>query len=143
MEEIVEVKRSPVIGRVGLHCWVFFKLHDLGVGRSSWRIGPGGRTRRAIVGLFRPRVAYRGFVLITGKDACWDWLSARCCSCERVGRFIEAPRDVIEFEAVEFVLQTSDLLTVCLHLGVVAARLFHDLVDDQLRVAPDVEASDA
>ena len=50
---------------------------------------------------------------------------------------------MIEFEAVEFVLQTSDLLTVCLHLGIVAARLFHDLVDDQLRVAPDVKASDA
>ena len=81
--------------------------------------------------------------MITGKDTCWDWLSAGCCFCKRVGRFVEAPGDVIEFEAVEFVLQTSDLLTVCLHLGVVAARLFHDLVDDQLRVAPNIEASDA
>ena len=88
-------------------------------------------------------IADQGFVLITGKDACWDWLSAGCCFCECVGRFVEAPGDMIEFEAVEFVLQPSDLLTVCLHLGIVAARLFHDLVDDQLRVAPDVEASEA
>ena len=120
MEEVVEIKRSPVIGRVGLHCWVLSKLHDLGVGQSSWRIGPEGQTRRAIIGLFRPRVTYRGFVLITGKDACWDWLSAGCCFCKRVGRFIEAPGDVIEFEAIKFVLQPSDFLIVCLHLGIVA-----------------------
>ena len=50
---------------------------------------------------------------------------------------------MIEFEAVELVLQPSNFLAVRHHLGVVAARLLHDLVDDQLRVAPDVEASDA
>ena len=81
--------------------------------------------------------------MITGKDACWDWLSVGCCFCERVGRFVEAPGDVIEFEAIEFVLQPSDFLTVCLHLGVVTAQLLHDWVDDQLGVALDVEVSDA
>ena len=50
---------------------------------------------------------------------------------------------MIEFEAVEFVLQPSDFLAVCLHLGIMVARPLHDLVDDQLGVAPDVEASDA
>ena len=50
---------------------------------------------------------------------------------------------MIEFEAVESVRQPSDFLVVCLHLGVVAARLLHDLVDDQLGVTPDIEASDA
>ena len=130
MEEVVEVKRSPVIGRVGLCRWVLFKLHDLRVGWSSWRIGPWGRTRWAITGLFRPRVAYRGFVLIAGEDAYREWLSVGCCFRKRVGCFIEAPWDVIELEAVESVLQLSDFLAVCLHLGVVAARLLHDLVDD-------------
>ena len=60
-----------------------------------------------------------------------------------VSRFIEVPWDVIEFKAIEPVLQPSDFLVVCHHLGVVAARLLHDLVDDQLGVTPDVEASDA
>ena len=50
---------------------------------------------------------------------------------------------MIEFEAIEFVLQSSDFLAVRSHLGVMTARLLHDLVDDQLGVAPDVEASDA
>ena len=100
MEEVVKVKHSPVVGRVGLCRWVLFKRHDLGVGRSSWRIGPWGRTRWAIVGLFRPRVAYRGFLLVAGKDACWDWLSAGCCFRKRVGCFVEVPWDVIELEAI-------------------------------------------
>ena len=82
-------------------------------------------------------------MLITGKDASWDWLSAGCCFRKCVGCFVEAPWDVIEFEAVEFVLYPSDLLAVCNHLGIVAAGLLHDLVDDQLGVASDVEASDA
>ena len=50
---------------------------------------------------------------------------------------------MIEFEAVEFVLQPSDFLAVRSYLGIMIARLLHDLVDDQLGVAPDVEASDA
>ena len=50
---------------------------------------------------------------------------------------------MIKFEAVEFVLQPSDFLVVCSHLGIVIARLLHDLVDDQLGVTPDVKASDA
>ena len=117
----MEEKCSPVIEGVGLRCCVLFELHDLEVGRSGWRTGPWGRTRWDIVGLFRPHVAYRGFVLVTGKDVCRDWFSARCCFHKRVGCFVEAPWDVIEFEAVESVLQPSDFLTICLHLGVVAA----------------------
>ena len=143
MEEVVEVKRSPVVVRVGLCRWVLFKLHDLGVRRSSWRIGCGGWTRWAIAGLFRPRIVYQGFVLIAGEDTCWHRLSAGCRLCKRVVRLVEAPQDVIELEAVESILQPSNFLAVRLHLGVVAARLLHDLVDDQLGVASNVETSDA
>ena len=49
---------------------------------------------------------------------------------------------MIELETIELVLQLVDFLAICSHLGVVAAQLLHDLVDDQLGVAPDVEASD-
>jgi len=31
---------------------------------------------------------------------------------------------------------------VCSNLGIMAARLFHDLANDQLGVTPDIEASD-
>jgi hypothetical protein len=49
---------------------------------------------------------------------------------------------VVEPEAVELVLQLANFLVVCSYLGVVAASLLHDLVDDKLRVAPDVKPSD-
>ena len=35
-----------------------------------------------------------------------------------------------------------DFSAICSHLSVVAARFFHDLVDDQLGVAPNIEVSD-
>ena len=82
-------------------------------------------------------------MLITGEESSRHWLSAERCFYERIGRLVEAPWDVIEFEAIEFVLQSSDLLAVRSHLGVMAARLLHDLVNDQMGVALDVEASDA
>ena len=50
---------------------------------------------------------------------------------------------MIELETVELVPQLADFLTVRSHLGIVVARLLHDLVDDQLGVTLDVEASDA
>ena len=81
--------------------------------------------------------------MIAGEDTCPDWLSAGCCFRERVGCFVETPWDVVEFEAIKSVLQPSDFLVVCLHLSVVAARLLHDLVDNQLGVASDVNALDA
>ena len=77
--------------------------------------------------------------MVTGEDTHWNWLPVRRYFHKRVGYLIEAPWDVIEFEAIEFVLQPSDFLAVCSHLGVVIARLLHDLVDDQLGVTPDVQ----
>ena len=49
---------------------------------------------------------------------------------------------MVKLEAVEFFLQASDCFAVCVHLGIVAARLFHDLVDDESRVASDVKPFD-
>ena len=81
--------------------------------------------------------------MVVGEDTCWHRLSIGCRLRKRIGHVIEAPWDVIEFEAIEFVLQSSDFLAVRSHLGIVASRLLHDLVDDQLGVTPDVVASDA
>jgi hypothetical protein len=50
---------------------------------------------------------------------------------------------VIELDAVEPVLEGPQGLAVRLHLVVMAARVFHDLVDHELRVPPHVEAFDA
>ena len=84
-------------------------------------VSPRGRIGWAVVGPPRPFVAYRGFVLVIGENSSGDRLSARCRFRKRVGCLVEASRDVIEFQAVELVLQPSDLLAVRGHLGVVAA----------------------
>ena len=82
-------------------------------------------------------------MLVAGKDARWHRFSTGRRLHECVVRLVEAPWDVMEFEVIELVLQLLDFLAVRSHLGVVTARLLHDLVDDQLGVALDVEASDA
>jgi hypothetical protein len=50
---------------------------------------------------------------------------------------------VVEFYAVELVLEGSHSFAVRLHLVVVTARILHDLVDHELRVSPHVEVLDA
>jgi hypothetical protein len=50
---------------------------------------------------------------------------------------------VIELDAVELVLESPHGLVVRLHLVIVAARVFHDLVDYELRIPPHVKAFDA
>ena len=58
------------------------------------------------------------------------WLSVGCRFCQHVGHLAEMPRNVIELEAIELVLQLADFSVVCSHLGIVAALLLHDLIDD-------------
>jgi uncharacterized membrane protein len=50
---------------------------------------------------------------------------------------------MVEFDAVELVLEGSHNVAVGLHLVVVTTCILHDLVDHELRVPPDVEALDA
>jgi hypothetical protein len=50
---------------------------------------------------------------------------------------------MIELNVVELVLEGPHGLAIRLHLVVVAARVFHDLVNHELRITPHVEAFDA
>jgi hypothetical protein len=50
---------------------------------------------------------------------------------------------MVELDAVELVLEGSYGFAVGLHLVIMAARVFHDLIDYELRVPPHVEALDA
>jgi hypothetical protein len=62
---------------------------------------------------------------------------------ELVRLLVISARHMIELDAVELVLEGPHGLAVRVHLIVVAARVFHDLVDYELRVRPHVEAFDA
>jgi len=60
---------------------------------------------------------------------------------EFVGCLVVASGDVDELETVELVLEPAYLLAVYLHFRVVAVGGLHHLVDDELGVALNVEAS--
>ena len=50
---------------------------------------------------------------------------------------------MIELEPVELVLEAMHYVAVRLHLLIVAAGFLHHLIDDELRISPDVKALDA
>jgi len=69
-------------------------------------------------------------MLVASEDTCWHRLPAGCRLSKRIGRHVEAPQNVVELEAIELVLQLVDFSVVCSHLGIMAALLLHDLIDD-------------
>jgi hypothetical protein len=79
---------------------------------------------------------------VPGKDVRENRGLPRSYLCQFVSGFAVPSRDVVEFQPIKLVLQVSDFFTVGLHLWVVAAQVFHDLVNDELQVAPSVEAPD-
>jgi hypothetical protein len=50
--------------------------------------------------------------------------------------------DVVEFETVKLVLKAPFLFTVGFHLGVMATRALHDLIDHELGVTSNIEVLD-
>jgi hypothetical protein len=71
---------------------------------------------------------------------------SRCNLGELVRLLVVLAGHVIELNAVELVLEGPHGLAIRLHLVVVAARVFHDLVDHELQTPPPpphVEAFDA
>ena len=121
VEEVVEV-RHPLVGqRVRLCCWILVNLHDFRVRWSQWLVSPQDKGRQHVIGLIRLLVADRGLVLIAGEDAHRHQLSARRRFCQCVGRLVEMPRDVIELETIELVLQLADFSAIHSHLGIMVA----------------------
>jgi hypothetical protein len=49
---------------------------------------------------------------------------------------------VVELDVLELVLERTYGIAVSFHLLIMAARAFHDLVDHELRVSPDIKALD-
>ena len=79
---------------------------------------------------------------VSGEDV-WRY----CCPprgylSQLIRSLVVSSGDVIEFEPEELVLQAPNLIALGFHLWVAAVGVLHDLVDDKLRVATSVEASD-
>jgi hypothetical protein len=48
--------------------------------------------------------------------------------------------NMVESQPVELILQAPNFITIGLHFSIAAVGVLHDLVNDELRVAPSVEA---
>jgi hypothetical protein len=47
---------------------------------------------------------------------------------------------MVEFQLVELIFQAQNFVAIGLHFFITAVGVLHDLVNDELRVAPSVEA---
>jgi hypothetical protein len=79
---------------------------------------------------------------VSGEDVWRNRCPPRGYLSQLVHSLVVSSGDVVELEPVELVLQAPNLIAVCFHLRVAAVGVLHDLVDDKLRVAMSVEASD-
>jgi hypothetical protein len=79
---------------------------------------------------------------ISRKNVRWNCGSTRSNFREFIGGFIISACNVVELEAVKLFLKVPYLLAVGFHLGIMAARGLHDLVDHELGVTLNVEVSD-
>jgi hypothetical protein len=79
---------------------------------------------------------------ISRENVRWNCGSTRSHFCEFIGGFIISTCNVVELEAMKLVLKEPYLLVVGFHLGIMAARVLHDLVNHELGVTVNVEVSD-
>jgi hypothetical protein len=79
---------------------------------------------------------------VSGEDVWGNRCSPRSYLSQLVRIIVVASGDVVELEPVELVLQAPNLIAIGFHLRVATVGVFHDLVDDELRVTASVEASD-
>ena len=77
---------------------------------------------------------------IIDEDPAQRWIPPGGQFCEKINSMIVLLGDMMQLDPLEFVRELVHLLVVCCHEGAFAGGLLHDLVNDQLRVATDIES---
>ena len=78
-------------------------------------------------------------MVIIDEDPAWRRIPPDGQFCEKIGGIVILLGDMMQLDPLEFVLELAHLLAVCYHEGAFAGGLLHELINDQLRVAADIQ----
>ena len=82
-------------------------------------------------------------VEVVDEDPAWGRVSPGGQFCEKIGIIVVLSGDMVQPDPLEFVLKLEHLLAVCCHEGAFVGGFLHDLINDQLRIAANVESHSA
>jgi hypothetical protein len=139
----VSIRRYPAPLLLDAQCLTLGGRGCLGLSRGYLGLSRGYLgLSRGFLGFGRIAGLDGGLMQVSGEDVRGNRCAPRGYLSQLVRSLIVSSGDVVELEPVELVFQASNLIAVGFHLRVAAVGVLHDLVDDELRVAASVEASD-
>ena len=80
---------------------------------------------------------------VVDEDPAWGRVSPGGQFCEKIGSIVVLSGDMVQLDPLEFILKLAHLLVVRGHEGAFAGGFLHDLINDQLRVAVNIESRSA
>jgi hypothetical protein len=126
----------------GLPVLVWRKTIPLSLDAQGFTLGGRGYLGlgRGLVGFGRGVEFHGWLIYVPGEDVRGNRRSPRSYFSQLIHGLIVPSSNMVEFQPVELILQASNFVAVGLHFFIAAAGVLHDLVNDELRVAPSVEA---
>jgi hypothetical protein len=86
-------------------------------------------------------VEFHGWLIyVPGEDVRGNRRSPRGYFSQLIRGLVVPSSKMVEFQPVELILQAPNFIAVGLHFMIASVGVLHDLVNDELRVAPSVEA---
>jgi hypothetical protein len=86
-------------------------------------------------------VEFHGWLIyVPGEDVRGNHRLPRGYFSQLIRGLVVPSSNMVEFHPVELILQAPNFIAVGLHFLIASVGVLHDLVNDELRVAPRVEA---
>jgi hypothetical protein len=126
----------------GLPVLVWRNLIPLSLDAQGLTLGGRGYLGlgRGLVGFGRVVEFHRWLIYVHGEDIQGNRCSPRGYFSQLIRSLVVPSSNMVEFQPVELILQAPNFVAIGLHFFIAAVGVLHDLVNDELRVAPSVEA---
>jgi hypothetical protein len=97
---------------------------------------------RGLIGFGRV-IEFDGWLIyVPGEDVWGNRRPPLGYFCQLIRGLIVPSSNMVEFQPVELIFQAPNFVAIGLHFLIAAVGVLHDLVNDELRVAPSIEAPD-